>query len=176
MKGLDGVRPTFRALAESIVPEAAALDPGGWADLERIVEEALAKRPAPIRRQLLVFIRLLDLLPVFRWGRTFRRLAPERRHRFLRGLQDARLLLLRRGFWGIRTLVFMGYYARPEAYRQVGYQAKLRGWLEHPAAPPEAQAAAAAEAPPGKGRAPSGDAEPGDGGVAGHVPGPVDGS
>ena len=141
-----GVRPVFRALATTIVPEAAALRDGDWAEVERIVGEALGKRPAGIRRQLLVFIRLLDLLPVFRWGRTFRRLDDDRRRRFLRGIQDARPLLLRRGFWGVRTLVFMGYYARPEAYAQVGYGAKLRGWLEHPMAPAAAREAAAREA------------------------------
>lgn len=146
MGGLPKVRPTFRALATTIVPEAARLDEAGWAELERVVEEALAKRPAAIRRQILVFIRLLNVLPLFRRGRTLRGLDPEARRRFLRGIQDSRLLLLRRGFWGVRTLVLMGYYARPDAYEQVGYQAKLRGWLEHPEATPEARAAAAAEA------------------------------
>ncbi|HUG39711.1 MAG TPA: hypothetical protein VMM12_04465 [Longimicrobiales bacterium] len=174
MSVLAGVRPTFRALAASIVPEAAALGPEGWAELERIVDAALARRPAAVRRQLLVFIRALDILPLFRWGRTFRRLDPDRRRRFLQGVQDAPVLLARRGFWGLRTLVFMGYYARPEAYDAVGYQARLRGWVEHPDAPAAARAAAAAEASQGSGRAPGGDAEPGGGGLAGHAPAPLE--
>lgn len=146
MGGLAKVRPTFRALAEAIVPGAASLDEAGWAELERIVEEALAKRPPAIRRQLLIFIRLLNVLPVLRRGRTLRRLDAEGRGRFLRAIQDSRLLLLRRGFWGVRTLVLMGYYARPDAYDEVGYRAKLRGWLEHPEATAAARASAAAEA------------------------------
>lgn len=174
MGALGGARPTFRALAATIVPEAADLDVAGWAEVERIVDEALSKRPPGIRRQLLVFIRLLNVLPVLRWGRTFRRLDPERRRRFLRALQDAPVLLLRRGFWGVRTFVYMGYYARPEAYAGVGYRAKLRGWLEHPEAPPAARASAAAEADRGAGRAPPGGAEPGGGGLSGHAPPPVE--
>lgn len=135
------IHARFRALAVTIVPEAAALDDTGWAEVERIVEDALAQRPRAMQRQLLVFIRLLDALPLFRWGRTFRRLDHDRRTRFLGGLQRSRLFLFRRGFWGLRTLVYMGYYGRPQAYRAVGYQARLRGWLEHPDAPPSAREA-----------------------------------
>lgn len=141
---LDPVRPTFRALAATIVPEASQLDDAGWAALEGTVEDALAKRPPEIRRQMAVFIRVLGWLPVLRWGRRFRRLDPPDRTRFLHAIQDARVFLLRRGFWGLRTLVYMGYYARPEAYRAVGYAPRLRGWLEHPDAPPEARRATAA--------------------------------
>jgi hypothetical protein len=46
----------------------------------------------------------------------------------LRGIENSRLLLLRRGIWGLRTLVFMGYYARPEAAAALGYAAAPRGW------------------------------------------------
>ena len=38
------------------------------------------------------------------------------------------MLAVRRGFWGLRTLVFMGYYARPEAAAAIGYRADVRGW------------------------------------------------
>ena len=143
---LASVRPAFRALAGAIVPEAASLEEAEWRELEAIVEGALAKRPPGMRRQLGVFIRVLDGLPVLRWGRRFRSLDAPRRERFLRGVQRARVFLVRRGFWGLRTLVLMGYYARPAAYAEVGYGARLRGWLEHPDAPPEARAAVAAAA------------------------------
>jgi hypothetical protein len=122
------VRESFRALAVTIVPEAISLDAGAWDDLERIVEEGLASRPDAIRRQLRLFVRLLDLLPVFRFGRTFRSLDPSRRTAFLLAVQDAPVLLLRRGFWGLRTLVYMGYYSRQEARDAIGYRADPRGW------------------------------------------------
>ena len=129
---LPPIRDRFRALALSIVPETSQLDAEGWGELEAIVENALSKRPAGMRRQFAVFVRLLDFLPRLRWLRPFRKLTRERRARFLRGIQSSRIFLFRRGFWGLRTLVYMGYYARPEAYRAVGYDAHLRGWLRHP--------------------------------------------
>jgi hypothetical protein len=167
---LDPVRERFRALASTIVPETGELDPAGWQGLESIVEEALAARPAAMRRQLVVFIRLLDVLPLFRWGRTFRRLDRQRRVGFLHGVQNARLFLFRRGFWGLRTLVYMGYYGRPEAHGAIGYDARLRGWLEHPAATEAARAATRAgltggasresSPSPGNGGEPAGEKRP----------------
>lgn len=126
---LAPVRSTFRALASSIVPEAEGLDERGWTELEQTVEHALSSRPPKMQRQLLLFIRALNVLPLFRFGRTFLSLDRERRTRFLLGVQDAPLLLVRRGFWGLRTLVFMGYYTRDAVRAEIGYRATARGWL-----------------------------------------------
>ncbi len=122
------VRESFRALGTTIVPEAQHLSAADWLEVEQIVERGLASRPPSIRRQLRLFVRILDLLPLFRFGRRFRGLDPERRTRFLLAIQDAPLLLLRRGFWGIRTLVYMGYYGRAGARNEIGYRAEPRGW------------------------------------------------
>jgi hypothetical protein len=125
---LASLRPTFRAIAATVVPEAGALDEPAWAALEAIVVDALAARPPKLQRQLRLFIRLVDWLPVTRYGRRFTRLDAARRARALGGLQDAPLALLRRGCWGLRTLILMGYYGRPETRRQIGYRADPRGW------------------------------------------------
>jgi hypothetical protein len=122
------VRDVFRAVAATIVPEASRLEPPTWDELEGIVERFLAARPPALRRQLRLFLRLLQWLPVARFGRSFTSLDPSRRQRFLAGLQDAPLLLVRRGFWGLRTLVFLGYYGRLEAAAEIGYRAHPRGW------------------------------------------------
>jgi hypothetical protein len=122
------VRDRFRAIARTIVGEADALDEVGWTELESIIERGLASRPASVRRQLRILVRALDLIPVLRYGRTFRNLDRARRTRFLLAVQDAPLLLLRRGFWGLRTLVFMGYYGRADAAAMIGYRGDLRGW------------------------------------------------
>jgi hypothetical protein len=122
------VRKTFRALAATIVPEAGALDDSGWSELEAIVEEGLAKRPMAIRTQLRILVRAMNLLPILRFGKTFCTLDPAKRTAFLLAVQDAPLLLLRRGFWGLRTLVFMGFYCREEARAAIGYRADPRGW------------------------------------------------
>jgi Gluconate 2-dehydrogenase subunit 3 len=125
---LAPVRGTFRAVAETVVPEAQALAPDEWRALEAIVEEALAQRPAKLRRQLRLLVRMIEITPALRYGRGFTALDPARRTAVLRALQDAPLLLLRRGFWGLRTLVLMGYYARPAAAAEIGYRADARGW------------------------------------------------
>jgi len=118
----------FRALAATIVPEASHLDEKGWADLAAIIERALADRPPAVKRQLGALVSALEWMPVARWGRRFTALDEARRARFLASVEDAPLLLLRRGFWGLRTLVFMGYYARPEAAKEIGYRASAGGW------------------------------------------------
>lgn len=157
---LEPIRPAFRALARSIVPEADRLDEAGWADVEATVESALAKRPAGMRRQFAVFVRLLDFLPRLRWLRPFRKLSDERRTRFLHGIERSRIFLFRRGFWGLRTLVFMGYYGRPQAYAEIGYDAHLRGWLRHADADDDARQATLRAA---TARGPARDAGPGPG-------------
>lgn len=164
---LAPVRPAFRALATSIVPETGELDVAGWNDLEAIVETALSKRPPGMRRQLIVFVRLLDFLPRLRWLRPFTRLDPVRRARFLRGIQSSRLFLFRRGFWGLRTLVHMGYYARPAAYAEIGYDAHLRGWLKHPDATDAAREATLRAATGGGDPGAPASREPDSGGPAG---------
>jgi hypothetical protein len=50
--------------------------------------------------------------------------------RFLEAVQDSRLTLVRRGFWGLRTLVLMGYYGRAQAAAEIGYQPRMGGWRE----------------------------------------------
>ncbi|PYO71298.1 MAG: gluconate 2-dehydrogenase subunit 3 family protein [Gemmatimonadetes bacterium] len=125
---LSGQREAFRAVAETVVPEAARLDPAEWNDVERIVARAIAARPARLQRQLALLLRFLEWIPLFRYGRRFSRLDPARRARFLDSLQTSRLLLARRGIWGLRTLVLMGYYGRPRAAAAIGYRADPRGW------------------------------------------------
>ena len=125
---LEPVRDTFRAIATAVVPEAERLDAAGWAELERLVEKMLEPRPAAIKRQLQLLIRAIEVLPLLRRGTRFTRLAASDRARFLSGLENAPVLLLRRGFWGLRTLVLLGYYARPEAGREIGYRADPGGW------------------------------------------------
>lgn len=121
---------TFRSIAETVVPEARQLDERGWRDLNGIVEHAIAQRPPKVRRQLGMFLHVLNLLAILRYGRRIFRMVPTLRARFLAEVERSPLLLVRRGFWGIRTLVLMGYYARPEARDEIGYRASVRGWQE----------------------------------------------
>ena len=125
---LDPVRPVFRAIATTVVPEARELAEAQWAELEGIVERALALRPPRMRRQLVFLVRLIENLPRLTAGQRFTGLDESRRAHFLGRLQSAPVLLLRRGVWGLRTLVLMGYYARAEAAQAIGYRAGPGGW------------------------------------------------
>ena len=96
--------------------------------MDASIAEALAKRPPAVRRQLALLIRVLDALPLLRWGRRFRDLGAGRRARFLDAMQYSPILLLRRGVWGLRTLVFLAYYTRPDVQAALGYRATAHGW------------------------------------------------
>ncbi len=97
------------------------MDSGGWARFEAIVDSALAARPPGVRRQIGTFLNLIQIGPALRWGRTFDRLDDGRRDVWLRWLQDGPIGLLRQGFWGLKALVFMGYYGQPEVWPEIGY-------------------------------------------------------
>ena len=118
----------FRAVVSTIVPDAAELDGQGWHDLELVVEGLLRARPKSLRRQLGLFLRLIQWLPLLRYGRTFTSLDLAARTRVLAHLQNDRIQKVRVGFWGLRTIVLAGYYGRPEAARAIGYAASPKGW------------------------------------------------
>jgi hypothetical protein len=119
---------TFRAIAEAVVPEAAQLDDAGWNAFSGIVTHAISQRPARMQRQLALFIRVLNVMSYAHNRRALHRLDRAARTRFLEQIQNSPFLLIRRGFWGIRTLILMGYYARPECMPDIGYAAHVRGW------------------------------------------------
>lgn len=122
------VRDSFREIAKSIVPEAEGLDEKSWVEMEAIIERGLAARPAKIRRQLRLFVRALNLLPIGRYGKTFRSLDRDKRNAYLLSVENSPLLLLRRGFWGLRTIAFMGYYNLDSVHEAIGYRAHPDGW------------------------------------------------
>ena len=118
----------FRAIMTAVVPEAAALSDVEWREVASIITRAIAARPSGVRRQLGAFVRALDVVAFVRHGRGLRGLSAAERTALLESLSRSRVLALRRGVWGVRTLAFMGYYARPEAARAVGYRASAAGW------------------------------------------------
>ncbi len=128
MTVLSPVRPIFRAVVSTVVPEASQLDEQGWAELETLVEVALQDRPPAMLRQLRLFLWAIQWLCVFRYGRSFTSLSADKRTRVLSHLQDHRIELIRCGFWGLRTLAFLGFYGRAQAVQAIGYAANPRGW------------------------------------------------
>ena len=122
------VRSIFRAVVSTVVPEARNLGEPAWSELEALVETTLQTRPRAMHRQLRLFIRTIQWMPVFRYGRRFTSLRAEQRMQVLSYLQDHRLEIVRCGFWGLRTLALLGYYGRPEGVQATGYAADPRGW------------------------------------------------
>ena len=64
------VRRVFRAVVVTVVPGANQLDERGWLALEEL-EDTLATRQPALRRQLQLFLRAIDWLPLLRYARTF---------------------------------------------------------------------------------------------------------
>lgn len=125
---LAPVQATFRAVAETVVPEVASLKPEAWREVEAVVESTLASRPEATRRQFVTFLRVIEFLPFLRHFRRFSHLPVRERYAVLHGLETSRHLLVRRGIWGVRTLVFMGYYTREDVQGALGYRAHANGW------------------------------------------------
>ncbi len=128
MTMLSPVLPIFRAVTSTVVPEAARLDEPGWRELETMVEQILRDRPPAMLRQLRWFLHTIQWLCVIRYGRSFTSLRADKRTQVLSYLQDHPIELVRCGFWGLRTLAFLGYYGRAQAVQAIGYAADPRGW------------------------------------------------
>ena len=125
---LSSLKDPLRAIGSVVLPSPEALDEEGWAKAERIIEEALESKPPGIKRQIRLFLRLVTFLPILSTGRTLPKLPLEKRAAFLHRLHRSPLMPLRRGMWGIRTLIFMGYYNQDRVRDEIGYAADPRGW------------------------------------------------
>jgi hypothetical protein len=119
---------TLRALAQAIVPEAATLSTDEWRELYGVMRTGLAARPPVVLRQLSAFVRVLDMYALLRYRRRITGLTAAQRHTLLMSIERGPVMLLRKGLWGLRTLVLMGYYGRPTAAKQLHYAADRRGW------------------------------------------------
>jgi hypothetical protein len=114
-------------MAPCLVPGAAALSGDEMQRLLDLVDEALDERTPALRRQFSLLLSVLRWAPAAQFGRPLERLPRDTQATVLRWFQDAPLQTLRGGFWGFRTLVFLGYYGRPEAREALGYRPTLDG-------------------------------------------------
>jgi hypothetical protein len=112
---------TLWTAALRIVPGCATLDEDGRGRFDALVTRALGARRPAMRRQFGLFLAVVRWAPAFRWGRPFDSLDDARRDRFLSWLENNPLRPLRQGFWGLKTIVCMGYYGQPELSRRFSY-------------------------------------------------------
>ena len=128
MKSLSQEKAEFlQVLAARIVPETTELDAAGLSRFFGIVDEALQDRRASVRRQFGIFLGVLRWVPLARYGRPLDKLQAERQDAVLRWFEDCPVSILRKGFWGLKAMIFMGYYGQPETNEIVGYAPELDG-------------------------------------------------
>jgi hypothetical protein len=132
-------RERLRAIITAVVPEAAALSEPEWRDAEAIIGRALSTRAPAIRRQIRLFLWVLDAVSLVTHGHRLATLSANDRTGLLESLSRSKMLIVRRGVWGLRTLALMGYYARPQAALAIGYRASPAGWSARPDARPAAR-------------------------------------
>ncbi len=128
---LSSLQEPLRAIGSVVLPSPEALDEDGWKEAEAIIERALAEKPAAVKLQLRLFLRAVNSLPLVTTGRTLANLPLEKRRAFLERIHRSPLLPLRRGLWGVRTLLFMGYYNQDRIRKEIGYDADPWGWTAH---------------------------------------------
>jgi len=128
MKSLSNEKAAFlQVLAARIVPETAELDVAGWSRFFSIIDEALLGRPPSVRRQFAAFLGVVRWVSLFRYGRPLETLRADRKDAVLRWFEDCPVGLLRIGFWGLKAMVFMGYYGQPETNELIGYAPEFEG-------------------------------------------------
>ena len=128
MKSLPQEKAEFlRVLAARIVPETADLDTVGMSRFIGLIDEALLERPPSVRRQFGIYLGLLRWAPLARFGGPFEKLSADRQDAVLRWFESCPVGLLRAGFWGLKVLIFMGYYGQPETNAVVGYAPQRDG-------------------------------------------------
>ena len=128
MKSLPQEKAEFlQVLAARIVPETTELDAAGLSRFFGIIDEALQDRPASVRRQFATFLGVMRWAPLARYGSPLDKLRAARQDAVLRWFEDCPVSLLRKGFWGVKAMVFMGYYGQPETNELVDYAPDLDG-------------------------------------------------
>lgn len=120
-------RTLLLTLAARIVPASASMTGPDRAAMLALVDDTLATRAPAIRRQFALFLAVLRWGPVLRFLRPLDRLDGPRQDAVLRWFQDCPLQVIRSGFWGVRTLIYLGFYGRPGIRASIGYTPSLTG-------------------------------------------------
>ena len=125
---LAHVRPILRAIATVVVSDGDPVVEHAWPEIERVIARALGTRSVSVQRQFDAVLRIVQMLPIARYGRPFTALPAHHRRAVLERLERSRVPLIRRGFWAVRTLIFLGYYTRIDVAESLGYQPAADGW------------------------------------------------
>lgn len=108
-------------LAGRVIPETAAADPAVRDRLVAIVDHALDRQPRGQQFQFKLLLFALRWMTLPFTLHPLDRLPPGWQDFILRHLESAPLTLLRVGIWGLKTLLFMGYYGQEAVIAGIGY-------------------------------------------------------
>lgn len=117
-----------KSLIVAIIPESVTMIRKQWEQFQQLINGALKEYPKSLQYRLSLFLLLIRYLPILRYGRVFDQINPDQQTDFLLWLQDNRIEFLRKGFWGIRTLIMLGFYGQSEIVSEIGYQPNKLGW------------------------------------------------
>jgi len=117
----------FWAVSQRVVPQLAEAEVHDKQNFHNIIDQAMGQRPPEVVGQLGKFLGLLNLAPILRYGRAFKSLPPNKQDKVLGWFQDAPISLFRRGTWGVKTFIFMGFYSQTSTATHISYQATFNG-------------------------------------------------
>jgi len=112
---------TFLAVADRIIPPDDDSPGGGTMQTAGVVDWALDKMPKGLRKRIMLFITVIEILGYFFGGKPFSKCNPSVQDRELKWLENTPLRLFRMGFFGVKTYVCMGYYTREDVWRTFDY-------------------------------------------------------
>ena len=91
-----------------------------------IIRLMLLRRSGMERFQVRLFLFVLRWLPAPVFFRPFERIPNSAQTWILLRFENAPIKLFRAGFWGLKTLIYMGYYGQLEIATKVKYEPDLR--------------------------------------------------
>ncbi|HEX6488714.1 MAG TPA: GMC family oxidoreductase N-terminal domain-containing protein [Candidatus Dormibacteraeota bacterium] len=127
-----GQRRVLVALAESLLPEGGAIEPGARStDLAAQFEAYVGAMPARARRTVRLLLSAFAVSSVAsRHGRPFHRLSPAARESYLHSCEVSRLRQRREALVGLKALLLMLYCADERIRPLIGYTGTPRKAVE----------------------------------------------
>ncbi len=121
----------FEAIQHCIVPLSKQLNAQQQQTSKDLVNHFLASKPKSIHSKLKVFLTLIDVISIFRRGKSFKKSSPSNQHAVLSSLFNSKISLFRKGFWGLNALAKLGVYAQTSIHPTINYTMKPYPSKEH---------------------------------------------
>lgn len=132
---LVGLEPWQYVVVQHLARRVCASDERGAVspdetDVAGFVDAYVATMPPRMRRDLGRFLGVIEQLAPVGVGMTsrFTRLGPHDQDEVLGYLESSVSDLVRGGFEGLKSLLFMGYYRDPRTWMMLGYRGPLIDW------------------------------------------------